>query len=86
MRVAKFENKHNNKESCRRLYESALADLGDEALIEDFFIAFIKFEIREKEYERCRSLFKFGLDNINKENSQKLYKFYVKFEKMHGSK
>jgi crooked neck len=86
LRVAKFEEKHNNRESCRRLYESALADLKDEVIVEDFFISFIKFEMRQKEYDRCRALFKFGLDNIAKEKSQKLYKYYVKFEKMHGSK
>jgi crooked neck len=86
MRVAKFENKHLNRDSCRRIYESALADLGNTALNEDFFIAFIKFEMRNKEFERCRVLFKFGLEKIPKEGSHKLYKFYVKFEKMHGSK
>jgi crooked neck len=85
-RVAKFEEKHGNILSCRRLYESALADLGKEALNEDFFITFIKFEMRMKEFDRCRALFKYGLENITKEKNQKLYKFYVKFEKMHGTK
>jgi crooked neck len=86
MRVAKLEEKHGNKDSSRRIFESALADLGNEALSEDFIIAFIKFEMRMKEFERCRVLFKFGLEKIAKEKSQKLYKFYVKFEKMHGNK
>jgi crooked neck len=86
LRVAKFEEKHNNKDSCRRLYESALADLGNSAMNEDFFNAFIRFEMRNKEYDRCRVLFKFGLDNIPKDQSQKLYKLYVKFEKMFGTK
>ena len=86
LKVAKFEAKHNNKLACRKLYESALADLGDEALNEDFFNSFIKFEIKLKEYDRVRVLFKFGLDHIPKENCQRLYKFYVKFEKMHGTK
>ncbi len=91
LRVCKFEDKHNNKDSCRRLFESALADLGVLALNEDFFIAFIRFEMRNKEYERCRSLFKFGLESIGnkeggKEKSQKLYKFFLKFEKMFGTK
>jgi crooked neck len=85
-KVAKFEAKHNNKLACRKLYESALADLGDEALNEDFFISFIKFEVKQKEFERGRVLFKFGLDHIPKEKCQRLYKFYVKFEKMHGTK
>jgi crooked neck len=86
LRVAKFENKHQNKNACRSLYESALADLGNLALDEDFFISFIKFEIRMKEFDRARVLFKFGLDHISKEKSQKINKFYVKFEKMYGTK
>jgi crooked neck len=86
LRVAKFEEKHGNKESSRRLFESALADLGNSALNEDFFIAFIRFEMRNKEHDRCRTLFKFGLEHIPKEKNQKLYKFYVKFEKMFGNK
>ena len=86
LKVAKLEIKHINKLASRKLYESALADLGDEALNEDFFISFIKFEVKQKEFGRSRVLFKFGLDHIAKEKSQRLYKFYVKFEKMYGTK
>lgn len=92
LRVAKFEIKHHNFSSARRLYESCLADLGKEALTEDFFINFIRFEMRMKEFDRCRTLFKFGLENIGSNvinvitTSGKLYKFYVKFEKMYGNK
>ena len=52
----------------------------------DFFVSFIKFEMRMKEIDRCRALFKYGLESIDKEKLQKLYKFYVKFEKMNGQK
>jgi len=85
MRVAKFEDKHGNKESCRRIFESALGDLGNKALTEDFFISFIKFEMRNRENERCKVLFRYGMDNLPKDKSTKLYKFYVKFEKMFGT-
>jgi len=86
MRVAKFEDKHGNKESCRRIFESALADLGNKALTEDFFISFIKFEMKNREYDRSKVLFQYGLDNLSKDKSMKLQKFYVKFEKMFGTK
>jgi crooked neck len=86
MRVAKFEDKHGNKESCRRIFESALADLGSKALTEDFFISFIKFEMKNREYDRSKVLFQYGLDNLPKDKSLKLQKFYVKFEKMFGTK
>lgn len=86
IRVAKFEEKHHNNDSARKVYERALSNLGNEALNENFFMHFIRFEIKNKEYERCRILFKYGLEHINKEKTQKLYLFYVKFEKMFGNK
>lgn len=86
LRVAKFEEKYENRLSCRRLYESALADLGKEVLKEDFFISFIKFEVKNQEYDRARVLFRYGLDKIPKERHQKLYKYYIKFEKTYGTK
>lgn len=86
IRVAKFEEKHHNNDSARKVYESALSNLGNEALDENFFLHFIRFEIKNKETDRCRTLFKYGLEHITKEKTQKLYLFYVKFEKMYGNK
>lgn len=86
LRVAKFEEKHHNNESARKVYENALGNLGIDSLDENFFIKFIRFEMKNKEYERCRTLFKYGLENIKNGNSKKLHDFYVKFEKMHGDR
>lgn len=101
IKVAKFEEKHNNLASARAIFESALSDLGDKALDEDFFILFIKFELKMKEIDRARVLFKFGLDRINQSiskevkdyndsqgdvNAKKLFAFYLKFQKMYGNK
>ena len=42
---------------------------------------YIKFEMKYKNYDKCRELFKFALENI-KEDKNKLSEFYEKFEKM----
>ena len=58
--------------------------MGKEALCQEYFLAFIKFELEHKEYDRCRALFKFGLENIEK-NKEKLNENYIKFEKKYGN-
>lgn len=40
MKAAKFEEQYNERERARLLYERALAELGEKALVEDFFLAF----------------------------------------------
>jgi crooked neck len=44
-------------------------------------VTFGRFEIRNKEYDRAREIFKFGLENIPKDKSKKLYEEYLGFEK-----
>ena len=47
------------------MFERALAELGKRALqSEHLFVAFIRFEIRQKEYARIRSLFEYALQHI----------------------
>jgi crooked neck len=53
-------------------------------LTEDYYIQFAKFEIRVKEEQRAREIFKFGLEKL-KDNS-KLYQEYLNFEKKTGKK
>ncbi|KAL4471338.1 hypothetical protein ABPG72_011115 [Tetrahymena utriculariae] len=74
------------KQDARQLFEKTLEELGQEALKEEYFINFAKFEIRNQEYDRAREIFKFGLENIPKEKSKKLYEEYLSFEKQHGTK
>jgi crooked neck len=38
-------------------------------LREEYFIDFATFEIRNKEYERAREIFRFGLKNIPKDKA-----------------
>lgn len=66
LKVAKAEIKSRNKEAARKVYERVITELGVEALAEPYFIDFSKFEIRQREYDRAREIFKFGLKHIPK--------------------
>lgn len=46
-------------------------DLGSLNLNEEYYIQFAKFEIRNKEIQRAREIYKFGLDKLK--NNDKLY-------------
>lgn len=86
IKVAKFEEKHRNRNGARKVYESAIAELGPDANNEDLFLEFSEFEIRCREIERARLLFKYALEKISKQKAPKLYQRYIDFEKQHGSK
>ena len=61
IRAANFEW---DSEWKRYYFEWAIAELGDKAFDENFFITFTWFETKQKEYERARVLYWFGLDHI----------------------
>jgi tetratricopeptide (TPR) repeat protein len=84
LKVAKYEEKHKNFLSARKIYEEGLTELGKDALCQEYFLAFINFELSHKEYDRCRALFKFGLENIEGDKD-KLNDNYIKFEKKYGN-
>jgi len=81
IKAAKFEESHRNRDQARLFYERALAELGHKAFDENFFVQFTKFEIRFKEHERAKILYKYALDNIPKDKSQRLYQQFLEFEK-----
>lgn len=61
LKVIKFEVKLGYKKEARDLFEKTIEELGQDSLKEEYFINFGKFEIREKEYQRAREIYKFGL-------------------------
>ena len=61
MKYAKWEERLGAVEQARGVYERAIEFYGDEFLSEDLFIAFARFEERQREYERCRCIFKYAL-------------------------
>ncbi|KAI8371517.1 uncharacterized protein BYT42DRAFT_616603 [Radiomyces spectabilis] len=83
---AKFEEEHNNLDKCREIYTEAIQYMGDDKLDQKVLVAFAKFEIKMKEFERARVIFKYGLDRLPKSKSESLYNQYTNFEKQHGNK
>jgi len=86
MKYAKWEERLGAVEQARGVYERAIEFYGDEFLSEDLFIAFARFEERQREYERCRTIFKYALDNLAKDSQAEIFKYFSAFEKRFGSR
>ena len=84
VKVAKYEQKLRNLPLARQIFEKAMDDLGALNLTEEYYIQFAKFETFNKEFQRAREIYKFGLEKA-KSNS-KLYQNYLSFEKQLGQK
>jgi len=54
LKVAKFEIKNRSRDAARSIYERVVTELGQEALNEEYFSDFAKFEIRHREIERAK--------------------------------
>ncbi|XP_065844556.1 crooked neck-like protein 1 isoform X2 [Oscarella lobularis] len=86
IRYANFEEKHNFIGGARNVYERACDFFGDENMDERLYVAFAKFEERQKEHERARAIYKYALDRIPKDSAQELFKNYTFHEKKFGDK
>jgi len=90
LKWAKFEEEFGTADMVRDVFQSAIQyiaeTLGDDAVDERLFIAFARFETRQKEYERARAIYKFGLDNLPRSRSMQLHAQYTTFEKQFGDK
>ncbi|KIL71370.1 hypothetical protein M378DRAFT_114458 [Amanita muscaria Koide BX008] len=87
---AKFEEERGRVDKGREVFQTALEFFGDDAeqveKSQAVFNAFAKMEIRLKEYERARVIYKFALSRIPRSKSAALYAAYTKFEKQHGTR
>lgn len=82
-----FEEKYGDSKTIREIFTLAvdtLFQIDKKKGIEDILIRWINFEATEKELERGRALFKFGLNKLPKPLSRKLFENYLIFEKKHG--
>lgn len=86
IKYARFEENHGFISGARKVYERAVEFFGDDYMDEDLFVAFAKFEEKQKEYERAKVIFKYALDRIPKEKAQQLYRAYTIHEKKFGNK
>jgi len=86
IKYAKWEERLGAVEKARGVYERAIEFYGDDFLSEELFIHFARFEERQREYERCRCIFKYAIDNLPKEAQAELFKYFSQFEKRFGSR
>ncbi|KIK68727.1 hypothetical protein GYMLUDRAFT_190062 [Collybiopsis luxurians FD-317 M1] len=87
---AKFEEERMRTDKAREVFQAALDFFGDdEEQVEKaqaVFGAFARMEVRCKEIERARVIYKFALSRIPRSKSASLYAAYTKFEKQHGTR
>ncbi|KAG2468092.1 CRNL1 protein, partial [Polypterus senegalus] len=69
-----------------KVFERAVEFFGEEYMDEQLFVAFAKFEEKQKESERVRVIYKYALDKIPKQQAQELFKNYTIFEKKFGDR
>ncbi|EDO45828.1 predicted protein [Nematostella vectensis] len=86
VKFAKFEERQGNIVGARGVYERAVEFYGEEHMDEKLFLAFGKFEEGCKEHDRVRTIYKYALDNLPKEQCQELYKSFTQHEKKYGDK
>ncbi|KAL2019235.1 hypothetical protein VTK56DRAFT_9962 [Thermocarpiscus australiensis] len=90
LKWAKFEEEYGTSDMVREVFQTAIQTiaetLGDDEVDERLFIAFARYEARQKEYERARAIYKFGLDNLPRSRSMALHAQYTTFEKQFGDR
>ena len=60
IKYGKWEERLGAIDKTRSVYERAIEFYGDDFLNEELFIHFARFEERQREYDRCRCIFKRG--------------------------
>uniref|UniRef100_A0A8C7K6E4 Crooked neck pre-mRNA splicing factor 1 n=1 Tax=Oncorhynchus kisutch TaxID=8019 RepID=A0A8C7K6E4_ONCKI len=86
IKYARFEEKHGYIAHGRKVFERSVEFFGEEHVNENLFVAFARFEEKQKEFERVRVIYKYALDRIPKHQAQELFKFYTVFEKKFGDR
>ncbi|GAA5849701.1 hypothetical protein JCM8547_000538 [Rhodosporidiobolus lusitaniae] len=87
---AKFEEERGHVDRAREIYQMGFEFYGqDEEGIDksqSLYSAFAKMEVRHKEFDRARVIYKFALDRLPRSRSTQLYASYSNFEKQHGTR
>ncbi|KAJ1779545.1 NineTeen Complex (NTC) component, partial [Coemansia sp. RSA 1824] len=84
LRWAQFEETNGDADSVREVFGRAIDRLGEEHMDQHVFISFAKFEVRMREHERARAIYKYALQRLPRAQSQSLYNQYTVFEKQFG--
>jgi crooked neck len=69
-------------ERARGLYERAIDHINN--LSPKLFIEFAKFEVRQREIDRARAIYKIALQKFPPEDNPGLFNSFAQFEKSHG--
>uniref|UniRef100_A0A8C1VGY6 Crooked neck-like protein 1 n=1 Tax=Cyprinus carpio TaxID=7962 RepID=A0A8C1VGY6_CYPCA len=86
IKYANFEEKHGYIALARKVFERAVEFYGEEHISENLYVAFSRFEEKQKEFERVRIIYKYALDRVPKQQAQELFKNYTVFEKRFGDR
>ncbi|CCD64143.1 Pre-mRNA-splicing factor Syf1/CRNKL1-like C-terminal HAT-repeats domain-containing protein [Caenorhabditis elegans] len=86
IKYAKFEERNGYIGNARAAYEKAMEYFGEEDINETVLVAFALFEERQKEHERARGIFKYGLDNLPSNRTEEIFKHYTQHEKKFGER
>lgn len=82
---ARFEEEGGRgSERCRAVFERAVEAVPAERREPRLFIEFARFEIRMREFERARVIYKFALGLFPKSLAEGLYNSYAQFERQFG--
>lgn len=83
---AKFEEENGTSDLVREVFGMAIEALGDAFMDERLFVAYARYEVKLKEYERARAIYKYALDRLPRSKSMILHKGYTTFEKQFGER
>lgn len=86
IRYARFEEHNGFLANARNVFERASEFFGEYHMDENLYRAFARFEEGAREYDRARTIYKYALEHIPKQNAQELFKAYTHFEKKYGDR
>lgn len=59
---------------------------GEDNMSEALLVAFAQFEERQKEHDRARVIYRYGLDHLPESRTADIFKFYTIHEKKYGER
>jgi len=77
--------RYHNRDWPRKLFKSAISELGEDIMVENFFVKFTRFEIKAKDIERQGPYLNIKPHTFLKTYA-KYYESYLEFEKQFGFK
>ncbi|KAI9676245.1 MAG: NineTeen Complex (NTC) component [Trizodia sp. TS-e1964] len=83
---ARFEEEYGTSDLVREVFGTAVESLGEDFMDERLFIAYARYEVKLKEYERARAIYKYALDRLPRSKSATLHSSYTTFEKQFGDR